>query len=67
MELIEKFKYLPDEIIHTIINYTDVIVNRHGKYINRIKKQIIGIIYLEEVYIDQYILVQELYYDYIII
>jgi len=38
MELIEKFKYLPDEIIHTIINYTDVIVNRHGKYINRIKK-----------------------------
>ena len=38
MELIDKFKDLPDELIHIIINYTDVIVNRHGKYINRIKK-----------------------------
>lgn len=38
MELIEKFKNLPDVIIHIIINYTDVVVNRHGKYINRIKK-----------------------------
>lgn len=38
MELIEKFKELPDELIHIIINYTDVIVYRHGKYINRIKK-----------------------------
>ena len=38
MELIEKFKNLPDEIIHTIINYTDVVVYRHGKYINRFKK-----------------------------
>lgn len=38
MELIDKFKDLPDEIIHIIINYTNVIVNRHGKYINRIKK-----------------------------
>lgn len=38
MELIEKYKYLPDEIIHIIINYTNVIVYRHGKYINRIKK-----------------------------
>lgn len=42
MELTEKFrklvKSLPDELIHIIINYTDVIVYRHGKYINRIKK-----------------------------
>jgi hypothetical protein len=38
MELIEKFKNLPDELIHMIINYTDVVVYRHGKYINRIKK-----------------------------
>jgi hypothetical protein len=38
MELIEKFKNLPDELIHIIINYTDVVVYRHGKYINRIKK-----------------------------
>lgn len=37
-ELIEKFKYLPDELIHIIINYTDVIVYRHGKYINRLNK-----------------------------
>ena len=38
MQLIEKFKYLPDEIIHIIINYTNIVVYRHGKYINRIKK-----------------------------
>lgn len=38
MELIDNFKYLPDEIIHMIINYTDVVVYRHGKYINRIGK-----------------------------
>ena len=37
-ELIDKFKYLPDELIHIIINYTDVIVYRHGKYINRLNK-----------------------------
>ena len=35
-QLIEKFKHLPDEIIHQIINYTDVVVYRNGKYINRI-------------------------------
>ena len=38
IELIDKFKNLPDELIHKIINYTDVIVYRHGKYINRINK-----------------------------
>ena len=38
MELLDNFKYLPNEIKHIIINYTDVIVYRHGKYINRIKK-----------------------------
>jgi hypothetical protein len=38
VELIENFKYLPHEIIHKIINYTDVVVYRHGKYINRISK-----------------------------
>ena len=42
MILIEKFhklvKTLPDEIIHIIINYTGVVVYRHGKYINRIIK-----------------------------
>lgn len=38
MELIDKFKKLPDELINIIINYTDVIVYRHGKYINRIRK-----------------------------
>jgi hypothetical protein len=36
MELIDKFKHLPDELIHIIVNYTDVIVYRYGKYINRI-------------------------------
>ncbi len=38
-EIIEKFKNLPDELIHHIINYTDVVVYRHGKYINRINKE----------------------------
>lgn len=36
LELIDKFKTLPDELIHNIVNYTDVIVYRHGKYINRL-------------------------------
>ena len=35
-QLIEKFKHLPDEIIPQIINYTDAVVYRNGKYINRI-------------------------------
>ena len=38
MKLIEKFKNLPDDLIHIIINYTNVVVYRDGKYINRIKK-----------------------------
>jgi hypothetical protein len=38
IELIDKFKNLPDELIHHIINYTDVVVYRHGKYINRLIK-----------------------------
>lgn len=37
--LIDKFKCLPDEIIHSIINYTDVVVYRHGKFINRLNKE----------------------------
>jgi len=37
-ELIDKFKYLPDELIHIIINYTNVLVYRHGKYMNRLNK-----------------------------
>ena len=55
MELIENFRNLPDEIIHIIINYTDVIVYRYGKYINRLKKIMKGIIYLKG-YLDPYIL-----------
>lgn len=30
------FSQLPVEIINIIINYTDIIVFRHGKYLNRI-------------------------------
>lgn len=37
--LIDKFKYLPDEIIHIILQFSDVIVFRHGKYMNRIDKK----------------------------
>lgn len=39
VELIDSFKHLPDELIHYIVNYTDVIVYRHGKYLNRFNKQ----------------------------
>lgn len=38
MELLDNFRYLPKEIINTIINYTDKIVYRHGKYIDRLQK-----------------------------
>jgi hypothetical protein len=38
MKLIEKFKDLPDELIIIIINYTNVVVYRNGKYIDRLKK-----------------------------
>jgi hypothetical protein len=36
--LLSIYKYLPTVLIHKIIHYTDVIVYRHGKYINRIDK-----------------------------
>ena len=39
IELLDKFKFLPDELIHHIINYTGVVVYRHGKYINRLNKE----------------------------
>lgn len=32
------FSLLPKEVINIIINYTDVVVYRHGKYLNRISK-----------------------------
>jgi len=33
--LIDKFKNLPDALIHKIFGYTDTIVYRNAKYINR--------------------------------
>ena len=38
MELIERFKYLPKEIVNNIIEYTEKIVYRNGKYISRLNK-----------------------------
>ena len=32
------FSKLPDVLIQIIINYTDIVVYRHGKYLNRISK-----------------------------
>ena len=32
------FSQLPIELINIIINYTDVVVYRNGKYLNRIQK-----------------------------
>jgi hypothetical protein len=36
--LIENFKFLPDVLINKIINYTNVITYRDGKYIDKISK-----------------------------
>jgi hypothetical protein len=35
--LSDKFKFLPDVLIQQIINYTNVVVYRNGRYINRLK------------------------------
>lgn len=37
IQIIDNFKNLPEEIKQIIINFTDIIVYRHGKYINWIK------------------------------
>lgn len=36
MTLISLFQTLPDELIHTILEYTNKVVYRHGKYMDRI-------------------------------
>jgi hypothetical protein len=38
-DLINKFNLLPDVLIHKIINYTNVVTFRHGKYIDRMQKE----------------------------
>ena len=38
IQLSDKFKYLADEIVQIIINYTNIVVYRHGKYMNRLNK-----------------------------
>ncbi len=38
IQLLDKFKYLADEIVQIIINYTNIVVYRHGKYMNRLNK-----------------------------
>ena len=38
MSLIDKFKFLPNVLINKIINYTNVITYRDGKYIDKISK-----------------------------
>jgi hypothetical protein len=37
--VLENFAYLPEILIHKIINYTDVLSYRNGKYIDRINKK----------------------------
>lgn len=37
-ELIDNFRFLPDDLIYKIFNYTDVVVYRYGKLLNRIDK-----------------------------
>jgi hypothetical protein len=38
IKILDKFSNLPDVLIHKIINYSDVLTYRNGKYINRINK-----------------------------
>jgi hypothetical protein len=38
IEIIDKFKFLPDEIINHIFSYTNAIVYRYGKYMNKLRK-----------------------------
>lgn len=38
IELLDKFKNLPNELINIIISYTDKVAYRNGKYINRGRK-----------------------------
>lgn len=38
IKLLDKFKTLPNELINMIINYTDKLVYRNGKYISRGRK-----------------------------
>jgi hypothetical protein len=37
--LIKKFSYLPFDLINLILGYSNIIVYRNGKYINRIDKK----------------------------
>jgi hypothetical protein len=39
IDIMEIFAKLPLDVVNKIINYTDVIVFRHGKYLNRINKE----------------------------
>lgn len=38
IDLISKFKELPDVLINKILDYTDIVIFRYGKYMNRINK-----------------------------
>lgn len=39
VQLINKFSYLPSDIVNMIIYYSGIIAYRNGKYINRIDKK----------------------------
>jgi hypothetical protein len=45
----ELFSKLPDVLLQQIINYTDIIVYRHGKYINRLTKDDVRYILLSKI------------------
>jgi|694.fasta_scaffold10522_7 hypothetical protein len=48
-ELIPKFKKLPDVLINKILDYTDIIVFRYGKHMNRINKNDIRYILIKNI------------------
>lgn len=45
----ELFSKLPDVLLQQIINYTDIIVYRHGKYINRLTHDDVRYILLSKI------------------
>ena len=48
--LIVKFKNLPDVLIHKILEYSDIIIFRYGKYMTRINKYDIRYEKLNKIY-----------------
>lgn len=47
--IIKNFSYLPNDLINIILDYTNIIVYRNGKYINRINNLDVNYSFLKKV------------------